>query len=168
MYPKHWPNVHQIKTLFTYHYTKTCPHSLAKINWTVSYWVLLKVKSKSCYHQITFLASHIWHQKAILFPPNSMNSYSNHSSAWVSAWCFKTHTFSLLCVYGDGFKCWPSGLLVIYSWPINMCLFSLSQAIIIEYKYKKHTRTIDFLKDTVHTMRHFIYELSCQYYVKVI
>ncbi len=40
---------------------------------------------------------------------HSMNSCPNHWSVGVIAWCGK-HTLSLVCVYGDGFRCWPSDL----------------------------------------------------------
>ncbi len=120
--------LHQIKTLFTYHFPKTCPYSLPKINWTVA---LSKLKFTSCGHQITFLvnstfskilhiippssptifASHLGHQKCIpLLSQNSMNSYPNHDSEQVSAWCWKTRPFPhFLCIVI--FRWWPSDLM---------------------------------------------------------
>ncbi len=139
IYPKHWPNVHQIKTLFTYHFQKPCPYSLFKINWTVPHSVVSKLKSRFCSHPITFLGHstfskilhisllplpqpflqvvrdacvlhHIYSIKNLsLLSQNSITSYRNHGSVWVSACCWK-HTLSLVFVYCDGFRCWPSGL----------------------------------------------------------
>ncbi len=137
MYPKHWPNVDQIKTLFNRHFPKTCPYSLTKIIWTVSYLVPSKLKFWSCGHQITFFVnltlikilhivhlslhptflvscekclcveSHFGHWKVSHLSPNSMNSNPNHGSTRVSAWCWKTHIVHRF-VDGDGFRCWPS------------------------------------------------------------
>ncbi len=54
-YPKHCSNVHLIETIFTYHVLKIYPYSLIKLNWTVSYWVLSKLKSKFLFVNSTFI-----------------------------------------------------------------------------------------------------------------
>ncbi len=87
MYPKHWLNVHQIKIHFTYNFPKTCPYSPNNINWTVPYWVLRKLKSRSYSHQITFLVNRTFSKIFHITPPSFPTIFTSSDRCL----CFAVH-----------------------------------------------------------------------------
>ncbi len=123
-------------------YIKLRPYSLTKINWIDASWVLSKLKTRSCGHQITFHVNSTFCKLLHIIPSSFLTICGScerclcfashlekplvfilspyHGSAHVNAWCWKTHSFTWL--WNSNFNWehylhWPIILFTITSIP---------------------------------------------------
>ncbi len=86
-----------MKSLFTYHFPRTCPYSLTKINWTLPSWgpsKLNMLKSMFCGHQITFHVNSTFSKILHIIPP----SFPTIFAGCERCQCFVSHLYPSLTV----------------------------------------------------------------------
>ncbi len=154
---EHWPNVHQINTLFT-------PiHRLKYYNWTVPYWVLSVLKSRSYSHQIIFLVNSIFskilHISLLRLPPPFSDSWFTLDAVLV---------VTLFCCLT---KEWKSGKQSIH--PANYCTCDTSWEMWSMWKSAKinvQSKTVSRMHNVAHGSSPHISQMAlpahwtiCQY-----